>query len=378
MDGASTAASCITAVSSGNVMHQIDQNWVTNGVIGENHGQYEGCEYGQYFTPQTRTCAFVSNGAHISIESAPHMRHSASWYSPTPPRAAFSTVEQIGQDFHTSSACFINSLNYANNHSAQHSRSALVVPTSTTEGLKNMSTPTEPSQQNIGAIQMDAATIASVTNPDSKSAAPASAWSMTSKVEETSGPIRAASDGKIFEEQTGDIIHLDIPDDEAQQYYAEFDGHADIRKYAIPELKNGATAAEDPRARKPITRVIKNWWTGSSRAPRNKPQWIFQVADVKPTTHILNEMVQTRRHQGGADVRRTMIKIMKRFWNAHLVQEFGHDWASKADERDEQMKEMEDFLIELGDVSDRKKVQHDEEGAEGSERPAPNKKGWLW
>ncbi|KAL1602327.1 hypothetical protein SLS60_005742 [Paraconiothyrium brasiliense] len=380
---ASTTASLTTAVSSCNAVYQGDQHWFTDGVIGENHGKYQDCEDGEYFTSLARTHGFVAPVAHVNIRTAPHMRHSASWYYSLDPPRALSTVEQIGQDSYKSAACIINSPYHANTLSTQHSPPALYLSRSTPEGPTSMSTPAESSEQNIGVFLTDGNTVAFDTNPGSKSVSrPPPVWKMTSQVEETSGLLRAASDGKILEEQTGDIVHLDIPDDEAQQYYAEVNSHAIARKYAIPELKNGATANEDPRARKPIARVIKNWWTGSSRPPRDKPQWIFQVGDVKPTMHILNEMIQTRRHQGGANVRYTMIKIMKRFWNLYLVQEFGHDWASKADDREDNMREMEDFVMELGDVSDRKKVQNDdEEDAGGSERPAalaPSKKGWLW
>lgn len=203
-----------------------------------------------------------------------------------------------------------------------------------------------------------------------------SRWNPTSHLEVIQGPLRAASDGKLVEEQTGDIIHLDTPDHEAQKHYLENDIHASTRRFAIPEMKNGATALDDPRARKPIARVLKNWWTGSSRPPHDKAHEIFMVGDKEPNKAKVEEMVELRRYEGGANIRYTMIKIMKRFWGEKLAEEFGRDWAEKADVDPVVMEFMENYVIES--FEGKAKMRDGKDGGDKGGLDSAKKSGWLW
>lgn len=251
-----------------------------------------------------------------------------------------------------------------------------------------MSTTTNPSSQESGANQEDISSITSAATPNNR------AWKMTSGLDETNGPLRVVSDGKIVEGDTGDLVHLDIPDDEAQQYYTEVNPYALSRRLAIPEAKNGATGLDDPRSRKPISRVVKNWLTGSSRPPAEELQWVFGTAlkrwppwdsGRKPGKIMLGNMVETRRHEGGAQVRETMVQVLKKWHDGELKKAFGHDWASKAGENDKFLVQVEDFSAAL--VDDKAKV--DEEEEDGMDEydagvlvdpvpEAPKKRGWLW
>jgi hypothetical protein len=230
--------------------------------------------------------------------------------------------------------------------------------------------------------QEDVAVLVSFAKPNLNSASPTSGWSMASQVEETQGLLRAASDGRIIEEDTGDLVHLDVPDDEAQQYYTEVNEHAASRRYYIPEVKNGSTALDNSRTRKPITRVLKNWITGSSRPPSDKPHWVFGNARYgKPGKVMLGSMIETRRHQGGADVRHTMIKIMKSFWNKELTESFGREWAKKANDEDEVMVQMEDFVMGLVVSNPKQPEERNREAEESAAKATPEaskKRGWFW
>lgn len=216
-------------------------------------------------------------------------------------------------------------------------------------------------------------------------------WKTSSRVEEENGILRLDSDGKIVEEDTGDLVHLDIPDDEAQQYYAEVDPHALSRRFAIPENKNGATGLDNPRARKPVMRVVKNWLTGSSKAPVQEPQWVFSTAlrgwsvmnpGRKPGKMMFGEMVKTRRHEGGAQVRGLMVQVLKLWFEEDVQKKFGGDWAKKAGEDDSFLGKVEDYVMKV--VDDTPKIDEEDDEEEDAAVPAeavpeePKKRGWIW
>ncbi|KAL5404630.1 hypothetical protein PMIN04_012553 [Paraphaeosphaeria minitans] len=249
-----------------------------------------------------------------------------------------------------------------------------------------MSLSTSSAMQNNGTNREDATLALSATNPT---------WKMSSRLEGLNGVLRVDSDGKIISEETGDLVHLDIPDDEAQQYYSEVDPHALSRRFAIPEMKNGATALDDPRARKPILRVVKNWLTGSSKPPVQEPQWAFATAlrgwspmnpGRKPGKIMFGNMVDTRRHEGGAKVRGLMVQALKAWFDEELKKASGRDWAKKAEEHDKFLVKVEDFVTKL--LDDTPKINEDDEdydaafpvysSAVESISEAPKKRGWPW
>lgn len=140
---------------------------------------------------------------------------------------------------------------------------------------------------------------------------------------------------------------------------------SDLLLVNAPEAKNGGTGADDPRARKPVSRVIKNWMTGSNRLPQDEPLKIFQVGDREPGRVNFEEMIKTRRHHGGTDTRYTMQKIIKRFWGADVAKHFGEAWVDKTDSHELYMRELEDFVLTL--TVDRSKPENQEEALETSQ-----------
>ncbi|KAK7180406.1 hypothetical protein PSPO01_13563 [Paraphaeosphaeria sporulosa] len=250
-----------------------------------------------------------------------------------------------------------------------------------------MSLPTSPAPQNARATQEDTTTNSSATD--------CGIWNMASRLDKTKGILRVDSDGRIIEEDTGDIVNLDVPDDEAQQYYSEVDPYATSRRFAIPEMKNGATALDDPRARKPMLRVVKNWLTGSSKPPVQEPQWAFSTAlrgwtpmnpGRKPGKIMFGNMVDTRRHEGGAKVRGLMVQVLETWYDEEVKRAFGEDWAKQAAEHDKFLVKVEGFVTKL--VDDTPKIDEDDEEYDAAVPvdsvpdplvpEAPKKRGWLW
>lgn len=216
-------------------------------------------------------------------------------------------------------------------------------------------------------------------------------WTIKSKVEENEGILRTTSDGhlggRVIEEETGSIIALNKPDDADQKHYAETNKLAPVKRINAPESKNGGRGDDDPRARKPIHRVLKNWMTGSNRPPPEEPLQIFQVGDNEPSKANFEEMIKTRRHQGGAEVRFIMQKIIKQFWGAEVAKRFGEDWVDRTDADDQQMQELEDFVLTLtvdnpmtkADDRDRKNAEALQfGGAQSEDYPKKEKSSWWW
>lgn len=216
-------------------------------------------------------------------------------------------------------------------------------------------------------------------------------WTIKSRVEENQGILRMTSDGhlggKIIDEETGSIIALNKPDDADQKHYEETHELAPVKRINAPESKNGGRGDDDPRARKPIHRVLKNWMTGSSRPPPEEQLQIFQVGHNEPSKANFEEMVKTRRHQGGAEVRFIMQKIVKQFWGAEVAKRFGEDWVDRTDADDLQMQELEDFVLTLT-VDHAMTKAHDQNknnaealqfgGAQSEDYPKKEKSSWWW
>ncbi|KAF1966456.1 hypothetical protein BU23DRAFT_574072 [Bimuria novae-zelandiae CBS 107.79] len=240
-------------------------------------------------------------------------------------------------------------------------------PTSLADRTRQLRSPKLPSPHSIAITPERPSTMSQEVNtPAEQTISSSGNWKMKSEIEAKDGVLRTTSDGplggNIIEESTGDIVELNSPDDAAQKYYEETDKNASTRRINAPEAKNGGTLQDDPRARKPIGRVLKNWWTGSSRPPPDEPMKIFQVGHKKPGKANLEEMIDVRRHQGDANVRYTVQKIFKRFWAAEMVKEFGEDWVNKADANDVFMRKVENFVIGL--AVDKTKTEDQEEASE--------------
>ncbi|KAH7117575.1 hypothetical protein B0J11DRAFT_405312, partial [Dendryphion nanum] len=92
-----------------------------------------------------------------------------------------------------------------------------------------------------------------------------------SKVERVKGPLRTTAMGNIVSEKTGDFIELDTQAFVPQKCDSRIKGDPKNRVAppigTLAEAKNGDVGLTNPRSRKALARVVKNWLTGSSRAP---------------------------------------------------------------------------------------------------------------
>ncbi|KAF2443293.1 hypothetical protein P171DRAFT_473620 [Karstenula rhodostoma CBS 690.94] len=319
--------------------------------------------------------------AHVHIEAALHMRHPrlrATETSHTPHRTTPSTRDHSDHAFDSASLRLLVTTDDRTpdiHNTTQQLPHLHVDPlTPTTKQLTKMSPPSSPSQQ----------------NPPT-----APAWKMTSLTDETHGPLRIDTDGTLIPEATGDLIHLDTPTPDAQEYYTAVNPHAPSRRFAIPEAKNGATGLDDARARKPIARVVKNWLTGSSRAPVEAPQWVFGTAlgrwspwnaGRKPGRVMFGAMVEARKHEGGRGARGDMVKVLEKWFAGEVGGRFGKGWAERAVEDEKFLVEVEEFVKGLVDDRVKDGEEEEEDGVGEKEVAVPeeagagaNKKhGWLW
>ncbi|KAF2711071.1 hypothetical protein K504DRAFT_454081 [Pleomassaria siparia CBS 279.74] len=113
------------------------------------------------------------------------------------------------------------------------------------------------------------------------------------------GPIRSTSHGNLAEEDTGDWLLLDPVAIENAGILAPVakknpcsTKHATTVK-GIPEMKNGATAFDAPRSRKPISRIIYNYMTGSNRPTKESQKDVKERVDreyVKSVKNIYPEI----------------------------------------------------------------------------------------
>ncbi|KAF2006171.1 hypothetical protein P154DRAFT_615531 [Amniculicola lignicola CBS 123094] len=86
-----------------------------------------------------------------------------------------------------------------------------------------------------------------------------------SKLDDLRGPIRSDSMGDLVEEETGDW--LDLAAATALPASRSKSARGPPNPY-LQERKNGGTGWDDARKPKTFSRLLKNWWTGSSRPPR--------------------------------------------------------------------------------------------------------------
>lgn len=152
-------------------------------------------------------------------------------------------------------------------------------------------------------------------------------YQYSSLLDESRGPLRTTADGNLIKEDSGDWLLLDTPPyDLEDRQLASKDTTKATKTPAIglPESKNGATGFDDPRARKPLARLIKNKWTGSDRlfardpemASLSRPQVQRKAKDAlaslgeKANLELLDEI----RHVFGKE----MIQFMGDNWYRHV------------------------------------------------------------
>ena len=130
----------------------------------------------------------------------------------------------------------------------------------------------------------------------------AAAGQYSSKLDATQGALRTASDGNLVSETTGDYIVLTTPPhDQEDREIAQQKSKKTSKGPAIiglPEAKNGATALDDPCARKPFLKILRNRFSGSSRPPVD-----VEDPEVVARRKLRARVVQQREKAGKVDVK---------------------------------------------------------------------------
>jgi hypothetical protein len=156
---------------------------------------------------------------------------------------------------------------------------------------------------------------------------PAAARRYSSKLDATYGALRTTSDGNLLDEDTGDWLILDTPphSQEDRDIAAQKDkNQKNTPAISLPEAKNGATGLDNPRARKPLVRLLWNKLTGSDRAPQEEAEDVGVVAKRR----LRDEMVEVRKVEGKMDMR-VLVGIQKHY-ASDVEQSLGGDWFEHA------------------------------------------------
>ncbi|KAF1938835.1 hypothetical protein EJ02DRAFT_436812 [Clathrospora elynae] len=149
----------------------------------------------------------------------------------------------------------------------------------------------------------------------------------SSKLDESHGPLRTTSDGNLIEEESGDWLVLDTSPhgQEGRNIGLQKDRKASMSPtIGLPESKNGATGLDDPRARKPLARLIKNRWTGSDRLPaEGKDPVVTARKEIQATA--------TQEHrQPSEKVDMVLLGKIQRNFGEEMAREFCGDWFEHA------------------------------------------------
>lgn len=145
----------------------------------------------------------------------------------------------------------------------------------------------------------------------------------SSKLDETRGPLRTTADGNLIDEDTGDWLILDTPphDDENKDAGK---GKAPGPAIGLPESKNGATGLDNPRARKPLMRLLRNRFSGSDRLPVEQ-----ENAEVMAKRKFHAEMKEVREKNGKKVDLNILVQIQKHY-APQIGQILGGDWFEHA------------------------------------------------
>lgn len=139
----------------------------------------------------------------------------------------------------------------------------------------------------------------------------------SSKLDELQGPLRTTSDGNLIDEDTGDWLILDTPPHD--------DGDKEMEKkkgpaIGLPESKNGATGLDNPRARKPLMRLLRNRFSGSDRLP------VEQEGPEVVAKRKFNEQLKEAREQKGDKVDMNILTEIQKHYGSQIGQSLGGDW----------------------------------------------------
>ncbi|KAH7411929.1 hypothetical protein DE146DRAFT_751076 [Phaeosphaeria sp. MPI-PUGE-AT-0046c] len=145
----------------------------------------------------------------------------------------------------------------------------------------------------------------------------------SSQLDETRGPLRTTADGNLLNEDTGDWLLLDTPphdDIDQDMNKARPKGPA----ISLPESKNGATGLDNPRARKPLMRLLRNKLSGSDRLPAD-----CEDAEDLTRRKLRAEMDEARKKDENKVQMKILMEIQKHY-GLQIGQYVGKDWFEHA------------------------------------------------
>ncbi|KAF2031574.1 hypothetical protein EK21DRAFT_38043, partial [Setomelanomma holmii] len=158
---------------------------------------------------------------------------------------------------------------------------------------------------------------------------PTYAQSFSSKLDQSNTPLRTTSDGKLIDEDTGDWLVLDTPPHDSEDREIAWKNKKVTRGplIGLPESKNGATGLDDPRARKPLARLLRNKWHGFDRLPAHE-----EDPEILERKKLRAEIMQYLRQENlrvpKVDMR--LLSEVQKYYTAPLGQKIGGDWFEHA------------------------------------------------
>ena len=148
----------------------------------------------------------------------------------------------------------------------------------------------------------------------------------SSKLDATQGALRTTSDGNLFSETTGDYVILNTPPHDREDREMALQKSKQVARgpaIGLPEAKNGATAFDDPRARKPFLRVLRNKLSGSDRPPPDT-----EDPAVVERRKLHSDITQVQEKPGKADTK--ILGEIQKHYALVIGQSLGGDWFEHA------------------------------------------------
>ncbi|EDU46613.1 conserved hypothetical protein [Pyrenophora tritici-repentis Pt-1C-BFP] len=146
-----------------------------------------------------------------------------------------------------------------------------------------------------------------------------------SVLDTTRGPLRTTSDGNLIAEVSGDWLVLATPphsaDDRELALLKKPQPATKLPTLWMPECKNGATAFDNPRTRKPLARLLRNKWTGSDRPPAVEPKTNREEVREEAAKALVGK---------GERVDEGLLGRIKEEFDTQMREELGIHWYERA------------------------------------------------
>lgn len=149
--------------------------------------------------------------------------------------------------------------------------------------------------------------------------------SQIARLDEIHGPLRTTGDGNLVQETTGDFVILSAPPHSAEDLAIAIEKNkhaAQGPKIILPEAKNGATGLDDPRSRKPLSRVLRNVFTGSNHPPKEDEVKTVEDAVKQEARSELASM----REQPGKKIDMGVLGRLQKACGPKVAAKLGGDW----------------------------------------------------